>query len=63
MADSHQKPLKPMVAWHQNHRKTIDPNGFTLTIPFNGDGAFENHWNLAMVAKCGPESVDFVFSL
>ena len=57
------KPLKPMVAWHQNHRKTIEPNGFTLTIPFNGDGAFENHWNLAMVAKCGAKSVDFVVSL
>ena len=56
MADNHRKPLKPMVAWHQNHRKTIEPNGFTLTIPFNGDGAFENHWNFAMVIKCGPKS-------
>ena len=26
------------------------------TIPFNGDGAFENHWNFALVAKCGPKS-------
>ena len=63
MEDNHWKPLKPMVAWHQNHRKTIEPNGFILTIPFNGDGAFENHWNLAMVAKCGAKSVDFVVSL
>ena len=62
MADDHRKPLKPMVAWHKNHRKTIEPNGFTITIPFNGDGAIENHWSLAMVAKCGPKSVDFVFS-
>ena len=37
-----------------------------LTIPFNGDGAFQNHWNFAMVAKCGPKSpksFDYAFSL
>ena len=27
MVDNHQKPLKPMVAWLQNNRKTIEPNG------------------------------------
>ena len=52
MVDHHRKPLKPMVAWLQNHWIQWLPQ----TIPFNGYGAFENHWNFAMVAKCGPES-------
>ena len=60
--------------------KTIETNGcltpkpsknhwtqwLSLTIPFNGDGAFQNHWNFAMVAKCGPKSpksFDYAFSL
>ena len=37
-----------------------------LTIPFNGDGAFQNHWNFAMVAKRGPKcpkTFDYAFSL
>ena len=36
--------------------KTIEYHWYQwlpLTIPFNGDGAFENHWYLAMVAKNG----------
>ena len=60
--------------------KTIETNGcltpkpsknhwtqwLSLTIPFNGDGAFQNHWNFAMVAKCGPKSpksFDYAFGL
>ena len=27
MVHDHQKPLKPMVEWPQNHRKTIENNG------------------------------------
>ena len=27
MVYDHQKPLKPMVEWPQNHRKTIESNG------------------------------------
>ena len=27
MVDNHRKPSKPMVAWPQNHWKTIEPNG------------------------------------
>ena len=74
--------MLPFHRWTNGRQpsKTIETNGcltpkpsknhwtqwLPLTIPFNGDGAFQNHWNFAMVAKCGPKSpksFDHAFSL
>ena len=41
--DNQWKQLLPMVVRPQNHCKTVDLNGCLKTIPFNGDGAIENH--------------------
>ena len=62
MVDNHQKPSKQMVAWPQNHQKTIEPNG--CPKPFCS--MVMNHWNFAMVVKCDPKSpnsFDFVYRL
>ena len=56
----------PMVDNHRKPSKNHWTQWLSETIPFNGDGAFENHWNFAMVANCGlksPNSFDFVYRL
>ena len=32
-------------------------------IPFSGDGAFENHWNIAMIAQFGPNNLFHYYSI
>ena len=60
--ENHQNQWLPDPKTIKNHWT----QWLSQTIPFNGDGAFENHWNFAMVANCGlksPISFDFVLSL
>ena len=60
MVHDHWKPLKPMVEWPQNHRKTIKKQWSGGWKSVNGDGwvtqkPSKNHWCLwFLIVQCSP---------
>ena len=55
MVENHRKPLFPMVARPQNHRKTIDINGFSMVLPLPAMALqthmLESPWSVLMAEQ------------